>query len=155
MAKLVSAKITGDKELNKLIKSMPDIVERELKREIKRSAEAIKNEYRRNLKDHVETGDLRDSISVGIVGGGFGAEVGSDKKHAIFIEYGTQAHEIKPKHAQFLSFYWPKLARRMFLKKVEHPGTKPYLSLTKAYASVMLPISKFIARLKDRLRNIR
>jgi hypothetical protein len=46
--------------------------------------------------------------------------------HASYLEYGTDPHYIHARRAKFLVFYWPKVGRTVFYKRVLHPGTRPY-----------------------------
>lgn len=43
--------------------------------------------------------------------------------HAILVARGTVPHEIKPKVAPKMVFFWPKAGRVVRLSKVNHPGT--------------------------------
>jgi len=38
---------------------------------------------------------------------------------------GTRPHEIRAVRANALRFYWPKVGKVVFFKRVWHPGTKP------------------------------
>lgn len=44
--------------------------------------------------------------------------------YASFVKDGTRPHVIRPRRGKVLSFYWPKTGRRMFLPRVNHPGTR-------------------------------
>lgn len=52
--------------------------------------------------------------------------------YAPFVEYGTRSYRttgptpIVARRARFLRFYWPKVGRVVFLRRVMHPGNKPY-----------------------------
>jgi len=72
-----------------------------------------------------ETGNTKRNTRVRLVANNrneirLAAEVNVD--YAQFPEEGTRAHTIVPRRAQALSFYWPKLGRRVFLARVNHPG---------------------------------
>lgn len=58
----------------------------EIKKEVERCANAVKRRAKQTVR--VDTGELRNSIDYKIVRFGFGAQVGSDVKHAFFQEYG-------------------------------------------------------------------
>lgn len=42
----------------------------------------------------------------------------------LWLESGTKAHDIVAT-GPALAFFWPKVGKQMFLKKVHHPGTAP------------------------------
>lgn len=55
-------------------------------------------------------------------------EISPDNREDIvtFLEFGTKPHVILPKKpGGVLAFYWEKIGEFVFLKKVNHPGTKP------------------------------
>lgn len=46
--------------------------------------------------------------------------------YGIFVEYGCDEHDIYVKTSKALSFKWPKAGnKRVFFKKVHHPGNDP------------------------------
>lgn len=52
---------------------------------------------------------------------------------ALFLEYGTKPHTIKPKSSTHLRFYWKRMGRWVSSKQIdEHPGTRPYKFLYRA-----------------------
>ena len=44
---------------------------------------------------------------------------------AFWHHQGTEPHVILPRRASLLVFYWPRVDRVVYLRKVQHPGTKP------------------------------
>lgn len=54
--------------------------------------------------------------------------------YAEFPEKGTRPHVIVPRRAGVLSFFWPKLGRRVFFARVNHPGNpaRPWFEPTLA-----------------------
>ena len=46
---------------------------------------------------------------------------------------GTRPHEIRAVRANALRFYWPKVGKVVFFKRVWHPGTKPSKFVEEAY----------------------
>lgn len=54
------------------------------------------------------------------------------KKYAGAIDLGAKKHPIFARRKPYLVFYWPKLGRWMRLKKVNHPGNRPYKFLYRA-----------------------
>jgi len=84
-------------------------------------------------------GTLRDSIVTRLVTGG--AEgvmvlVGSEDPIALIHHEGTEPHPIHARRKPFLVFYWPKTARVMRLRSVNHPGTQPNRYLTDSLADL-------------------
>lgn len=53
------------------------------------------------------------------------ALVYSDSPYAAIHEFGgkTRAHVIRPRSANVLSFFWPKVGHQVFFEKVNHPGS--------------------------------
>jgi hypothetical protein len=87
----------------------------------------------------VKTGRLRANIRpapfkmTGPFKGEGGIEV--DLKavpYAGYVMYGTKPHVIRARRAPALRFYWPKVGRVVFFKKVNHPGTKANRFLERA-----------------------
>lgn len=91
----------------------------------------------------VRSGRLRSSIKVTpfrMTGpykgeGGVGVSI-RDVPYAGFVRWGTKPHVIRARNAPALRFYWPKVGRVVFFKKVNHPGTKPNDFLTRAVRRV-------------------
>lgn len=55
---------------------------------------------------------------------GMAATVESRFKVAHFLNVGTKAHDIRPRKATALRFYWAKAGGMVSFSKVRHPGTK-------------------------------
>ena len=72
------------------------------------------------------TGALQRSIygKVRVPGGRIIGIVGSDLKHAVWMEYGTKPHIILPRRAKALRFIG-RDGQVVFARRVNHPGTKP------------------------------
>lgn len=90
-------------------------------------ADEIAEEMRREAP--VDTGRLRDAIRVKREGNGvvIGPE-GVD--YAVYVQYGTPPHEIRPKNAKALRFQIN--GRTAFATVVHHPGTEPNPFATRA-----------------------
>jgi len=58
------------------------------------------------------------------------------------LEFGARPHTIKPKKAKALSFFWPRVGKNVFFRRVRHPG------INKSKNSFV----GFIARARRRLR---
>lgn len=74
----------------------------------------------------VRTGKLRSTIHAEITARGF--KLTADTPYAKFMEYGTKRHVIRAKAGKRLAF--TVNGRKVFAKKVNHPGTKPYRYLS-------------------------
>lgn len=81
---------------------------------------------------HKKTGALAASIIKRPIqsGKGMAMLIGSELPYAAFHHDGTRPHLILPVNAQALVFNWPKAGGIVFLKQVNHPGTKPNRFLT-------------------------
>ena len=67
-------------------------------------------------------------------------------KHAHFIEHGTRPHWIYPRRpGGRLVFWWDKTGRVMHLRRVWHPGTRPYRFLHNATHQASLRFGTLIA----------
>lgn len=68
------------------------------------------------------TGHLQRSIAMRPAKGA--VAISTNAEYAPFVEFGTKPHVIKPKRKKALAF--PKNGRRVIVRKVKHPGSKPY-----------------------------
>lgn len=77
-------------------------------------------------------GTLRDSIVKRVTSDGQGTyvEVGTADPVGLWHHEGTQPHEISPRTAPRLVFFWPKVGHVVSLARVNHPGTRPNRFLT-------------------------
>lgn len=129
--------IKGGKELERILKNAPKITNNAMKDQIKESSNLIYLRWKADLVKHNKTRKTYNSITQKATAKR--ATITSDtgktdnKPTAAWLDVGTRPHEIKAKNAKFLSFFWPKVGKQMFLKKVNHPGTKANNYLTKAF----------------------
>ena len=72
-------------------------------------------------KAPARTGRLRRSIRKRV--GRFEAEIGPTVPYAVYVEYGTRPHIIRPVRAHALRF--EVNGEVVFTRLVRHPGTKP------------------------------
>lgn len=119
--------IKGGEQLQKFLTDLPVKIERNIMRSALRAgAKVIADEAKRNVP--TQSGDLRDSIRIGTKAkrSKVSATVKAGNKKAWyyrFVEFGTAAHEIKPKSAKSL------FIAGMFSELVNHPGAraKPFM----------------------------
>jgi len=84
------------------------------------------SKYKEMVLDYIDegkafknrTGVLRESIVA------VGNKVFAYAKYAPFVEFGTRPHVILPKRKKALRFF--KDGKEVIVKKVNHPGSKPY-----------------------------
>lgn len=80
------------------------------------------------------TGHLRSTIvadSVQRVGPwSLASGVSVNARYAAPVHEGARPHVIRARNASVLSFFWPKVGRRVFFPRVNHPGNaaNPFLS---------------------------
>jgi hypothetical protein len=76
------------------------------------------------LKRMIHADEVRRTGPWTLAGG-----VSSLARHSAFVHKGTRPHVIRARNAPALVFYWPKVGRTVFFKRVNHPGTKanPFL----------------------------
>jgi hypothetical protein len=101
------------------------------------TARKVTNNAQVNLKANrsYKTGELSVSLQQGLKLNktGFSAKVGSEKKYAAYVEFGTPPHIIRVKNKKVLARYTGtsggKEGFEIFGKEVHHPGSlaKPYL----------------------------
>lgn len=77
-----------------------------------------------HLKSTVRYKKARKKANLGFITGNLGMGDGSTPQARI-LELGgrTRSHMIYPKKARMLVFFWPKVGKLMFLRKVKHPGS--------------------------------
>ena len=115
--------LKGGEELQAFLNSLaPKIEQNILRSALRAGAKVIAEEAKNNVP--VKSGALRDSIKIGTNTrkGRVTATVKAGSKKAWyyrFVEFGTAAHEIKPKNAKSLFF------AGMFGELIKHPGTRP------------------------------
>lgn len=68
----------------------------------------------------VDTARLRNSIKFKVVGNEI---IISMVGYAVYVEFGTPPHLIRPKNAKAL--HWKSGKKDVFAKVVHHPGTRP------------------------------
>jgi len=95
--------------------------------------------FRARLIGNKRTGRMVGNIEIkkGTWAKGIEFQVGTDVPYALYVHEGTKPHEIKAKNAPFLVFFWPKVGKVVYFKRVWHPGTKPYKFLEKALEASM------------------
>lgn len=81
---------------------------------------------------------LADNIDSKLVpsSDGYSVEITAGVPHAIFVHRGTRPHPIDGN--PLLVFDWPKAGGTVFLRHVNHPGTKPNKFMLEAARSVGL-----------------
>jgi hypothetical protein len=67
------------------------------------------------------TGRMQNATSV--TPAGLTATAKAATPYASFVRQGTRPHVIRARR-KVLSFFWPRTGRRMFLPRVNHPGSK-------------------------------
>ena len=103
------------------IEALPDGLRRKIRRFVsdKLADYAVKAMKEKAPK---RTGKLRKSIRK--VQRGFEAYVFPTVPYALYVEYGTRPHLIRPVRAQALRFE-TRTGKIVFTRLVRHPGTKP------------------------------
>lgn len=84
------------------------------------------------------TGKLRSKITVTyrqVDRDSFEATIDAKTSYAIFVEAGTQAHQIAARdpHSKPLRFFWRRAGRWFRGPYVNHPGTQPHPFMGPAY----------------------
>jgi len=112
------------------VKRVPKIEER-VKQALALALEAGAEKYTNMIHDHIDqgkaftprTGHLQGSVGFRMKSENV-AVVFAEAKYAPFVEFGTRPHVILPKRKKALRFF--KDGKEVIVKKVNHPGSKPY-----------------------------
>jgi HK97 gp10 family phage protein len=118
-----SVKVSGLKELNVFLDTLPDKLQKNVMRAALRAgAKVIADQARENVP--VASGKLKKDITIGTRsrGGVVTASVKAGAKsawYAKFVEFGTAAHEINAKPGSVMMF------NGQIAIRVNHPGAKP------------------------------
>lgn len=84
------------------------------------SANYIKSDMESRVP--VRTGRLKQSIAIKVETDR--VIIGPNTEYAAYVEFGTKPHVIEAKKGKALAFMGPN--GRVFVKKVNHPGTRPH-----------------------------
>jgi hypothetical protein len=121
----VSVDLEGFDALARKVKVLDQRVEAMLRHLVRFYSRAIEREAKRNAP--VDEGELRGSF--GTLSAGLMAAVFNTADHAKPIEFGADAHEIGPRNAERLVFFWESQGRMFYGRpgqSVDHPGNKAY-----------------------------
>ena len=114
------------------VKQLPEgLKEKRILRALRKALKAGAETYTKEIHETIDsgkaftprTGNLQNSI-------GWRAEsdtkavVFAEAEYVPFVEFGTKPHVIRPKDRKALFFV--KNGKKIFAKKVNHPGSKPY-----------------------------
>ena len=111
-----------EKPIEELVKKTADFAEKTMKE-----------------KAPKRTGRLRGSIHKKV--GRLEAEIGPSAPYAIYIEYGTRPHIIRPVRARALRF--EVNGEVVFTRLIRHPGTKPQRFIRETVEELQNQISRF------------
>lgn len=76
----------------------------------------------------------------------------NEAPHAGWIEFGTKPHVIQVrKPAGAMTFFWEKVGARVFFKKVNHPGNRPYFFMRGAARHVFLLMPNQLQQMLEKL----
>lgn len=94
-------------------------VQEKTERIVEKTGHDVVNTAQANVA--VDTGHLRSTIGVDIDPDRLGFEAGPVASYGADVEFGTAAHEIRPRTGRAL--YWPGAHHPV--ARVQHPGTAP------------------------------
>lgn len=99
-----------------------------------------------------ETGHLRQSIQALPTQGRFSSgdlegQVTAAAPYALYVEEGTRAHVIRPRHRRALK--WPVEGGFRWAKRVKHPGTRPQPFMGPAIESIVFGDGGEVGRILD------
>lgn len=82
-----------------------------------------------------KTGKLQSATKFAVACGARGGrlKIFNAMAYAAAIDKGARPHVIRARFRPMLVFYWAKIGRLMFLRRVNHPGNKPYSFLYDAW----------------------
>lgn len=93
-------------------------------------------------KAPVRTGALRASITKNVRAGE--AEVGPTMPYAVYVEYGTRPHVIRPVYARALRFKVE--GEIVFSMVVHHPGTRPQPFVRETASEVVMMLPRLVEK---------
>ena len=144
----IAVKVTGTKEVMAALEKIGDAFDNKLEAAVLSGCFIVQNDAKRKCR--YLTGDTRSSIHTGDYGGmsdlarsktgtDIGGKVVTDRRVELLVgtnaenakrlEYGTEPHIIVPKDKKAL--FWKGAEHPV--KKVHHPGTRPYPFLRPAF----------------------
>ena len=145
---MITLRIDGLEELKAGLSKSPDIIRSEVKQAMVYSVGAVEQEAHQ-LAPFI-TGTLRRSIHTAVNNGGFQGIVyqsNAEAPYGLYVEYGTQPHEILPINKQAL--FW-KGALNPY-KRVMHPGTKANPFMEQAFGNNIDAIQGYFQTAVDNL----
>ena len=121
----ITVEVTGAKELIAELRDLPEAFQKPV---INKLAAVAYDSAQKGAGRHVVTGALFQSLYNRPITGG--REVGHDPNrapHAVFVNFGTRPHQIRPKNKKALR--WASGNGFIFAKLVNHPGYRgdPYM----------------------------
>lgn len=121
------------------IEALPDGLRRKLRRLV---SDKLADYAYKTMKEKApkRTGKLRKSIRK--VRRGFEAYVFPTAPYAVFVEFGTRPHIIRPVRAQALRFE-TRTGEVVFTRLVRHPGTKPKRFIRETVEEVVRRVPAF------------
>jgi hypothetical protein len=115
---MIKVHLQGLSEAVGTLQRLPQAME---KRTIERLSQVAYDSAQAGAGRHAKTGALFQSLYNRLVPGG--RAVGHDSQrapHAVFVNLGSRAHDIRPRNKKALR--WPAGGRFVFAKGVRHPG---------------------------------
>lgn len=97
---------------------------------VSRACRIVQSAAKRRVR--VDTGRLKTSINTKITMRLYtiNGKVGSRVKYGLVEHQGAKRHAIRPVRGRYLKFYWKKVGKVVWLRRVDHPGTKGSFYLT-------------------------
>ena len=144
MADEVTIKVDGGRAIAKLgrvpleVRNQLRMVIPGLTREIGAAVNA-KLDSQLKSRTHIAVRQEMHDTTAGAIYGLVKAEwtgAAAQKLVPLYLEVGTRAHEIVPRNASALSFFWEKTGMQMILKKVQHPGTQAIYYMRNTFAEM-------------------
>ena len=110
----------------------------------------------REAKSRLPKGKLQESIGNPAAGGVYEMKttpdmtkltIGTALEYAEYVERGIpHFYPISPKKGKYLKFYWDKLEKIVYLKKVNHPPVKGKFYMSYAFNMVLREMNKMASR---------
>lgn len=122
------------KKLMQAIKKAPNAVTKELRKGMEKQMKQVQVLARQDHRFTTKSGQLERSINeltnyIGTKGKVFLDD--GVAKYGKYVHEGTKAHDIKPKNKK--SLYFVVGGKKVFSKKIHHPGTKEDQFLYRAF----------------------
>jgi hypothetical protein len=116
---------------------------------VSRACRIVLTDAKRTVR--VDTGRLRASLNSKITVRLYtiNGRIGSRVKYSLVEHNGAKKHVIRAVRGQYMKFYWKKVGKVVWLRRVNHPGTRGSFYLTTPMIKLLPPRGFRVSRFRD------